>query len=318
MSRWQPLDHGREEWYPPGLGSAELVLSGGGSPRPALRLPISTFAVHYGGAGTSWLDEGDTAAELRSVELNHARPSGKPNEYNSASDSSSETWEYAGRFRAAHAHGWNDRAWGHLVLLGLEVIDDAMASRLIAGVRRARQQLVDAGWLTADHRVASHAELAVTTTRTQCPGPLWANKQWWSQIAAPLTSPIPPAEDSMQLIDPSRSRLTDTRTGTAFDGSVGLRQPNTLWLPAKHPDVPEGARAMWVRITSVTDGNTPGGFVTCWPGGDTPNTSQHNWPAGTARGLGSLACVPLSPSGRMVVTVSAPCHIVLDVVGWER
>jgi hypothetical protein len=86
--RWQPLDHGREEWYPPGLGSAELVLSGGGSPRPALRLPIDTFAVHYGGAGTSWLDEGDTAAELRSVELNHARPSGKPNEYNSASYSS--------------------------------------------------------------------------------------------------------------------------------------------------------------------------------------------------------------------------------------
>lgn len=179
-----PFDRSRFDWYPPGLGGPAVVQSSTGTPRPPLPVPLGLFVVHYGGAGTSWVDPDDTAAELRSVELNHARPNRKPNEYNSVSDSQSVTWEYAGPFRAAHAAGFNDAAWGHLVLLGLESVSEELAQRLIAGVRRARSQAVAAGYLAPDHAVEPHARVG----QTSCPGPLYSNRNWWSQIAAPLTA----------------------------------------------------------------------------------------------------------------------------------
>lgn len=210
----QPFDHSRFDWYPAGLGGPGQVQRSDGSPRPALRTPLNIFGVHYGGAGTSWLDFGDTANELRGIELNHARPSGKPNEYNSANDSASETWGYAGPFEAAHSSGNNATVWGHLVIYGLETLTEDQAQALIRGVRRARAQCVTAGYITPGHQVLPHQLLP--GARTSCPGPLWTNRRWWAQIVAPLTSadfdqptphpaplipeenPIDPEEDEMQ------------------------------------------------------------------------------------------------------------------------
>lgn len=197
----QPFDHSRFDWYPDSLGGPGQVSNSDGSPRPPLSVPVAKFAVHYGGAGASWLDFGDTAKELRGIESNHARPAGKPNEYNSASDSASETWEYAGRFRAAHSSGNNSAWWGHLVIYGLELLTEAEADGLIRGIRRARAQCVSAGYLTADHQVEPHNRLP--GAQTSCPGPLWTNKTWWNRIVAALTPadfdqpdlPAPPPTD---------------------------------------------------------------------------------------------------------------------------
>lgn len=243
----QPFDHSRFAWYPPGYGGPGEVQGSSGAPRPALRIPLATFGVHYGGAGASWLDFGDTAAELRGVELNHARPSGKPNEYNSASDSASETWEYAGRFQAAHSTGNNLTVWGHLCLYGLEVLTELQASGLIRGIRRARAQGVTAGYLTAAHLVLPHHLLP--GARTSCPGPLWTNKTWWARIIAPLTPadfdqvtpippppiPIPPEDTDMPrvcyILKPPAERWgkpwlfvadTEVREATSFDLKQGL------------------------------------------------------------------------------------------------
>jgi hypothetical protein len=195
----QPFDHPRADWYPPGYGGPGQVQGSDGQPRPPLAVPLDTFGVHYGGAGASWLDKGDTAAELRGIELNHARPQGKPNEYNSASDSASETWEYAGRFRAAHSSGNNSTVWGHLVVYGLEQLSEVDAQALIRGIRRARAQCVTAGYLTAGHRVLPHSGLPGAST--SCPGPLHTNARWWAQVIAPLTpadfdivTPNPPVD----------------------------------------------------------------------------------------------------------------------------
>jgi hypothetical protein len=197
-----PFDNSRYDWYPSGLGGPGQVSMSDGRARPKLRTPLDTFGVHYAGAGSSWLDSGDTADELRSVELNHARPSGKPNEYNSASDIDSSTWEYAGPFRAAHSSGNNDTTWGHLCIHGLEVLTEAQAQALIVGIRRARMQGVRAGYFTADHAVKGHQELP--GARTGCPGPLFTNKRWWAQITAPLTTVAPTvtptAEDTTDML----------------------------------------------------------------------------------------------------------------------
>jgi hypothetical protein len=193
------FDHSRAEWYPETDGyTIDPVMTSGRTPRPPLRVPMSTFAVHYAGAGSSWLDEGDTGRELRSIEVNHARPTGKPNEYNSVSDISAETWEYAGPYRAAHSAGNNSTVWGHLVLYGLERLNDWHADRLIMGIRRARAQAVAAGWLTADHVVAGHRDLP--NARTPCPGLLRTNRTWWNRITAPLAADLEPGDTAMQAI----------------------------------------------------------------------------------------------------------------------
>jgi hypothetical protein len=185
-----PFDNSRYDWYPSGLGGPGQVSMSDGRRRPRLRTPLDVFGVHYAGAGSSWLDSGDTVNELQSVELNHARPSGKPNEYNSVSDIDSATYEYSGPYRSAHSSGNNDTVWGHLALYGLERLTEAQAQALIVGIRRARMQCVRAGYLTADHAVKGHQELPGASTG--CPGPLFTNKRWWAQITAPLTTVTPP------------------------------------------------------------------------------------------------------------------------------
>lgn len=245
------FDHPREAWYPPGLGGAGQVSNANGTPRPPLETPLDVFAVHYGGAGASWTDPGDTAAELRGVELNHARPNGKPNEYNSASDAAGETWEYAGAYRAAHSTGNNSTTWGHLTLYGLEVLTDDVAAGLIRGIRRTRAQCVAAGYLTDDHDVLPHRMLPGASTA--CPGPLYTTPRWWAQIVAPLT----PAD-----FDPTAEPIGDPEmlptcylTETKLRGTFALAAGR--WVPWLFP-VPAGAlhftgEHAWTREQILTD-----------------------------------------------------------------
>jgi hypothetical protein len=220
-----PFDFSRYDWYPDGLGGPAQVSMSNGKPRPPLRPPLDTFGVHFGGAGTQWLDSGDTIEELRGIELNWARPQNKPNEYNSANDIDSQTWEYAGPFRAAHSSGNNDNVWGHLVLYGLERLTEGQAQALIAGIRRARAQCVAAGYLTADHEVKGHRELRGASTG--CPGPLYTNKRWWGQIVASLTSE--PTEDLPQLPTEENDMPTLFLTDPVLGGTFALCAGR--WVP---------------------------------------------------------------------------------------
>ena len=185
-----PFDKSRYDWY---RDTPEVVLNSDGNPRPALPVPLNTFTVHYGGAGSNWTDFGDTADELWGVEL-WARSQSKPNEYNSSSDSQAVTWEYAGPFLAAHSGGENMSAWGHLALYGLEQLTEIEAQAFIKGTRKARQQCVDAGYLTPGHEVVAHNDMPGADT--SCPGPLYTNKRWWNQIIAPLTEQEPVAMET--------------------------------------------------------------------------------------------------------------------------
>lgn len=185
-------DWPRTDWYPRNgrfpFGDP-VVRSSSGAPRPRLGTPLEVFTVHYVGAGAHWLDSGDTLTELAAIEANHAIPNRKPNEYNSASDVDGETFGYAGPYRAAHSGGNNGTSWGHLVVVGVEVPSEAQADGLIAGVRKMRRQLVDAGFLTPDHRVVPHRNMP--RANTGCPGVLYDNDDWWDRIAAPLDAPAP-------------------------------------------------------------------------------------------------------------------------------
>ena len=300
------FDFTRWDWYPWTLGGPGQVSMSDGRPRPALATPLSTFGVHYAGAGSSWLDSGDTVQELLSVEMNHARPSRKPNEYNSVSDIDSATYEYAGPYRAAHSSGNNDTAWGHLCLYGLEVLTEKRAQALIAGIRRARRQCVEAGYLTPDHAVLAHGQLPGAAT--SCPGPLFTDDRWWAQITAPLatfTPPAPTAEDidDMAALD-KPIRWFDTRKGW------GPLQGGTVFDVAL-PAALAGAKDLQINAT-VTEPDGAG-YLTVWPDGSQPVVSNLNYATGQTVANGTLVKVGADAKVRFWLTTTA--HLVVDIQG---
>ena len=115
-------------------------------------------------------------------------------------------------------------------------------------------------------------------------------------------------------------RYADTRAGAAIvtlDGqykSAGLRTANSTYEVqiAGRGAVPVGAAAVVMNLT-VT-GSTAGGFATVFPCGTKPDASSANWTTGLTRP--NELIVKLSPTGSICVFVSAPTHLILDVVGY--
>lgn len=310
----QPFDRSRYDWYPTvtynGVTfTAAKVVNSDGSPRPALRTPLKVFTVHYGGAG-QWLDTGDTHLELAAIERNHAIPRKKPNEYNSASDTDMLTWEWAGRFRAAHSAGENETAWGHLAVLGLELPTEQEADKLIAGIRKARAQAVAAGYLTADHVVEPHQNMP--GAQTSCPGPLYTVKRWWNRIIAPLTTTpdptptpiIPGVPDMFQAITPIRN--SDTRVYPKVPVGPG----EMTW--AVNSSIPANAVAVSMNVVAL--GATADGFVTVWPGGPRPDTSVVNFKGDRNAYNGSML-VGISNRSFGIYT-SQSAHLIVDITGY--
>jgi len=314
----QPFDHSRYDWYPPfptKYGGAPLVTTSSGSPRPALKIPLTEFVVHYGGAGTNWTDYGDTVNELRNVEQ-YARGQNKPNEYNSVSDTASETWEYSGRYLSAGNGIYNPTTWSHLALYGLENLTEAEAQGLIAGIRRARAQCVEARYLTPNHVVRPHNHYK----QTSCPGPLWTNKRWWGQIIAPLTapaapvvppSPIPGGSDVINAIQPFRN--SDTRVY----GGAGIQaaKPGEFGL---NPDLfPANTVAAAFNVTVIPT-TSLGGFLTVWPNGSQkPNASCVNFGAGE-NGVPTNGAIVVGIDGLkwMLELHGSSAHVIFDVTAY--
>jgi hypothetical protein len=249
------MDLMRTDWYPATTKfTLDPVTTSNGTARTRLKLPLSRMLIHYIGAGR-FLNRTDDGAILKSVEVNHARPKSKPNEYNSGSGISGKCCEYAGPWRAAHSSGKTDGVannlvwWGHVVFLGSpEVPTEDEAQQLIEGVLRSRRTLVDMGWLTPDHIVAPHS----LTTPTPCPGPLFDNKTWWAKLSAPLNGS---GENANPARGPAALRqLGGPRTTIALAGEG--------WMSIARREL--GSPSRWREIAALngnTDGPTKGQTV---------------------------------------------------------
>lgn len=195
-----PFDYSRTDWY----GTDGPVTSSSGSPRPNIA-PVDKLVIHYAGAGTSWIST-PGAQNMRNLQ-SYAANAGKPWEYNICVDHNGYTYEYAGNYKAAHngsgdANGQygNSDSFGVFCMYGLETLTTAQAEGFVFGIREARSQAVDRGWLTQDHTIKRHSD--VRPGGTACPGTI-GQEPYWSQITAPLTPPAPqpPEEEDMtQLV----------------------------------------------------------------------------------------------------------------------
>ena len=247
------MDLTRTDWYPENSKYLlDPVSNSSWGARSRFKVPLSRMLIHYIGAGR-YMNRIDDGAILKSIEVNHARPNKKPNEYNSGSGINGQSCEYAGPWRAAHSSGKtngisNNLAWwGHLVFLGSpEVPTEEQADRLIEGILKSRRDLVAMGWLTPDHIVRAHRKAPGLKTGTPCPGPLADNKDWWARISAPLDG---------------SGKKSSKRKAPASGGAGGRRStialPGEGWMSIARRVF--GSSARWREVAAL-NGDTAGPF----------------------------------------------------------
>jgi Cysteine-rich secretory protein family len=113
-------------------------------------------------------------------------------------------------------------------------------------------------------------------------------------------------------------RFTDTRDNFRTEvnaGQAGTRLAANQTLVVQIGGVrgvPAGAKAVSANLTVVDATNA--GFVTAWPCGDLPSTSNVNYEMNAA--VANAAELPLSSSGAICIYSSASAQVIIDVNGW--
>lgn len=124
---------------------------------------------------------------------------------------------------------------------------------------------------------------------------------------------------SAEFMPTAPFRWVDTRSPWSTDlnfGTGGLRVGggNTMTLQiAGQRGVPADAKAVSFNLTAV-DGAGDNGYVTAYPCGSPPPTSNVNFRYRQTVANGSM--VALSPSGQLCLYTFVSTHLLLDVNGW--
>lgn len=113
-------------------------------------------------------------------------------------------------------------------------------------------------------------------------------------------------------------RFTDTRDVSrremnAGQGGVRVAAGQVLVIPmAGVRGIPANARAVSANVTAVDA--VGGGFLTAYPCGDVPTTSNVNYGPGAA--VANAAELPLSSAGAICIFSSTSAQVIVDVNGW--
>jgi len=111
------------------------------------------------------------------------------------------------------------------------------------------------------------------------------------------------------------SLLLDTQAGVGGPRSGFTEGENRLLQVAGRGGVPADATAVYLSVTA--NHSTATSYLTVWPGGPRPDTSNLNWVAGTARS--DLVLVPLGPGGTVqVYNALGQVQVVADVVAYVK
>jgi hypothetical protein len=301
-----PLFVPRSTWY------AGTPINNDGSPRRKLVKPLRGIAVHYTGAPVRARGSTDDATTYMRWLQAFALGAGKSFEYNDIipprADGSSQLWEYAGEYMAAHAGAINNPYWWAIqVAIGVDnhpsysnydrtrpTVWQPLTDPMIAAFQWRRRWLVDNGFLLPDHEVREHGQLP--NAATTCPGN--GVRARWADLVATTQ---PPGDDDMTPEIPPR-RLIDTRP---------LPDP----IPADTPievDTGRTGKAVVVNVT-VTQATGPG-FVTLWGAGAAPSTSNVNFDR-VGQTIANLAVVPLDGTLIRFQIGGAPAHVIVDLQG---
>jgi hypothetical protein len=160
--------------------------SNAGNPRPLLAKPVPTITRHYTGSPPITRARTATAEEFMPGFQKIALGSGKSFEYNYVipprADGSSEIWEYAGAYQAAHSQDENAVAFGVLFCIGVAnhpsypsydasrpIVWEPCTDAMVTAYRWLRDiHLDDAGLIAAD--VVELEHFLMPGANTACPG----------------------------------------------------------------------------------------------------------------------------------------------------
>ena len=110
------------------------------------------------------------------------------------------------------------------------------------------------------------------------------------------------------------SRLFDTRDGTGGIAAARLRAGDVFeFTVAGHGGIPSaGAASAILNLTAV--GPDRPGYVTAFPCGDRPLSSNVNFTAGQV--VANAVIAPVSPDGTVCFYTTAALDLIVDAVGW--
>jgi hypothetical protein len=264
----------RSAWF------AGTPTSNAGTPRPRLKVPVPTITRHYTGSppiarAATW-----TAEQFMPDFQRIALASGKSYEYNYVipprTDSSSQVWEYAGTFQAAHSQGENDVAIGVLFAIGVAnhpsyanydktkpTVWEPLTDSMVEAYRWLRDRLLfDAGYALPS--VAQIEHRAMPGALTACPGNSVIGR------AADLLAPTPPASEEpvpLKLFNVKPSALNAGPLFASGDGVTAVWVSGEQWAALGNPpatDLLDRAKCrQWTLV-----GECPDGYRGIW-GGDT-------------------------------------------------
>jgi hypothetical protein len=113
------------------------------------------------------------------------------------------------------------------------------------------------------------------------------------------------------------TRILDTRDGTGAPSAAPVGPAGTLTLQVTgRGGVPAAAGVSAVVMNVTAADPTVGGFLTVWPGGPLPKTSNLNFVGGIPA-IANLVTVGVSPTGMVsIYNALGQTHVIADVVGW--
>lgn len=201
-----------------GLGSVVTNIDG------SRRMPLSNatyYTIHYTGVPRSYKDA-DVSAHLRHLQRIWA--TSKPWEYNYAigQKEDDKVFEFAGKFRAAHARGNNHHAFGIYLLNG---INDPLTDTQVRKVQWLRDVLIADGSLRAQPLMRPHGLMPLANTA--CPGGLINSR--WADLVKPFVDDTvqfpynPPSQWALYPHLPKRAVRQDDAGGDVLYLNDALR-----------------------------------------------------------------------------------------------
>ncbi len=118
----------------------------------------------------------------------------------------------------------------------------------------------------------------------------------------------------LTTIEPQR--VVDTRSGLGVGGTTtrpGANETLSVRMTGVDRSVPTTASAVVLNVTA-TEAAGPG-YVTVWPGGDRPATSNLNSAIG-GQTIANQVIVPIGAGGTIQLYTQTGTHLIVDVVGW--
>jgi hypothetical protein len=92
-----------------------------------------------------------------------------------------------------------------------------------------------------------------------------------------------------------------------------LKKGEILVVPLSRHGVPIATSAIFVTVTATNSTST--GYLTVYPCGTVPNSSNLNYPTSSSKANAAIGMI--SPGGEICIYSSTETDVIVDITGWS-